>query len=103
MTSHCSHKKHAQKREEKMKTLSIRGVDEDLAAILKKQAKSAQKSVNQFVLETLRQYTGLEKKKRFTREYDDLDGLLGKWSAKELNQIQGKIENERRIDEELWK
>ena len=86
-----------------MKTLSIRGVDEDLAAILKQQAKSAQKSVNQFVLETLRQYTGLEKKKRFTREYDDLDGLLGKWSANEFNQIQGKIENERKIDEELWK
>jgi len=98
----CSHKKHA-KKEEKMKTLSIRGVDEDLAAILKQQAKSAQKSVNQFVLETLRQYTGLEKKKRFTREYDDLDGLLGKWSANEFNQIQGKIENERKIDEELWK
>jgi phosphoglycolate phosphatase-like HAD superfamily hydrolase len=101
--AHRSRKKHAEKKREKMKTLSIRGVDEELAAILKQQAKAAQKSVNQFVLETLRQYTGLEKKKRFTREYDDLDDLLGKWSAKEFKQIQGKIDNERGIDEELWK
>jgi len=98
----CSHGKHA-KKEGTVKTLTIRGVDEELAAILKQQAKSAQKSVNQFVLETLRQHTGLDKKKHFTREYDDLDGLFGKWSAKDFNQIQGKIESERKIDEELWK
>jgi len=86
-----------------MKVLSIRGVDEQLSGILKQQAKASRKSVNQFVLEILRRHVGLEKDKRFTREYDDLDGILGKWSAEEFEQIQGKIDSERKIDKELWK
>jgi len=85
-----------------MSSLSIRGVDPQLAAILKEQAKKSQKSVNQFVLETLRQHLGLTKEKRFTREYDDLDNLFGSWSDKEFATIQGKIDGERQIDGELW-
>lgn len=85
-----------------MSSLSIRGVDKQLSGILKQQAHAAEKSVNQFVLETLRKRVGLEKEKRFTREYDDLDKLFGKWSEVEFNRIQGKINSERRIDDELW-
>lgn len=85
-----------------MGSLSIRGVDPQLAAILKEQAKKSQKSINQFVLETLRQRLGLMKEKRFTREYDDLDNLFGRWSGEEFADIQGKIDDERQIDEELW-
>ena len=85
-----------------MGSLSIRGVDKQLSAILKQRAQAAQKSVNQFVLEILKKHVGLEKEKRFTREYDDLDKLFGKWSAAEYDRIQGKIKSERRIDNELW-
>ena len=85
-----------------MSSLSIRGVEPQLAATLKQQAGASQKSINQFVLDTLRKHVGLEKEKRFTREYDDLDELFGRWSAEEFEQIQGKIDGERRIDEELW-
>ena len=85
-----------------MGSLSIRGVDKLLSATLKKQAQAAQKSVNQFVLEALRKRVGLDKEKRFTREYDDLNNLFGKWSAEEFDRIQGKINSERRIDNELW-
>ncbi|HHH54611.1 MAG TPA: antitoxin [Bacteroidetes bacterium] len=86
-----------------MKALSIRGVDEQLSTLLKQQAKASQSSVNQFVLETLRKHVGLEKDKRFTKKYDDLDSLFGKWSKSEFDQIQGKVDDERRIDEEHWK
>ncbi len=85
-----------------MGSLSIRGIDKHLSATLKKQALAAQKSVNQFVLEILRKRVGLDKEKRFTREYDDLNNLFGKWSAEEFDRIQGKINSERRIDNELW-
>ena len=85
-----------------MGSLSIRGVDKQLSAILKQQAQAAQKSVNQFVLETLKKRVGLEKEKRFTREYDDLDNLFGKWSAEDFDRIQGKVNSERSIDSELW-
>jgi len=85
-----------------MSSLSIRGVDPQLAATLKQQAKASQKSLNQFVLETLRKHVGLEKEKRFTKEYDDLDELFGRWTAEEFDQIQGKVDGERQIDGELW-
>ncbi len=86
-----------------MKALSIRGVDGQLSTLLKEQAKASKKSVNQFVLETLRRHVGLGKVKRFTKEYNDLDSLFGKWSKREFDQIQGKIDGEKQIDEELWK
>ena len=86
-----------------MGALSIRGVGEQLSTLLKQQAKASHKSVNQFVLETLKQHVGLDKSKRFTRKYDDLDDLFGKWSEGEYNKIQKKIDVERKIDKELWK
>ena len=85
-----------------MSSLSIRGVDPQLAIVLKQQARKSQKSINQFVLEILRQHVGLMKEKHFTREYDDLDNLFGRWSDEEFAYIQGKIDGERKIDWELW-
>ncbi|MCA1785702.1 MAG: hypothetical protein LC657_06955 [Desulfobacteraceae bacterium] len=41
--------------------------------------------------------------KKFTREYDDLDSLFGRWSQQEFQTIQGRIDEERAIDSELWK
>lgn len=86
-----------------MKALSIRGVDQQLAAKLKQQAEAAQKSINQFVLDALRNQVGLSKEPRFTRQYDDLDHLFGSWSDEEFQQISNKIDSERQIDEELWR
>lgn len=86
-----------------MGSISIRGVDEKLAALLKEKASLEHKSVNQFVLDTLKIQLGLKKEKRFTQEWSDLDSLFGKWSKEEFSQIQEKIDNERQIDEEIWK
>ena len=85
-----------------MRSMSIRGIDEELALLLKQEAAAAKKSVNQFVLEMLKRHVGLEKEKRFTRVYHDLDDLFGRWSEDEFDRIQGKIDAERRIDQELW-
>ena len=85
-----------------MKSLSIKGVDEQLSALLRERAAAAQKSVSQFVLDTLRKHLGLEKEKYFTAEHDDLDSLFGTWTEEEFSRIQGSISAERRIDPELW-
>lgn len=85
-----------------MKTLSVRGVDEELADLIKESAASERKSVNAFVLDVLRKQLGAQKEKRFTRQWHDLDDLFGRWSDAEYDDIQGKIDGERRIDEELW-
>ena len=55
--------------EKPMKSISIRGVDDQLATLLKREAKAAQKSINQFVLEVLKKQVGLDKKKGSTRKY----------------------------------
>ena len=86
-----------------MKNISLRGLDEELAGRLQQTAKSEGKSVNQLVLETLRRRFGLDRDKRFTRVYHDLDALFGVWSDVEYEAIQGQIDADRRIDAELWK
>ncbi len=86
-----------------MKSLSIRGVDPQLATMLKQKAGESKKSVNQFVIEILRKQVGLEKEKRFTKKHTDLDSLFGQWTEDEFSLIQGKIDTERQIDMTLWK
>ena len=86
-----------------MGSISIRGVDEKLAVLVKEAAALEHKSVNQFVLETLKRRVGLKKEKRFTQQWHDLDNLFGKWSEEEFTEIQNKITSERQIDEDIWK
>jgi len=85
-----------------MNSISIQGIDEQLSVLLRQQAATARKSVNQFILDMLRKQLGLEKEKKFTAEHDDLDSLFGAWTNEEFSDIQGKVSAERRIDPELW-
>ena len=86
-----------------MSSLSIRGVDEKLSTILKAKAQNSNKSMNQYVLDLLKKSAGLEKEKKYTHEYNDLDHLFGLWSDSDFRNIQGKIDKERVSDEGLWK
>ena len=86
-----------------MSTLSIRGLDKNLSEQLKKTAHAEQKSVNQFVIDILKQHLELVKHKRFTQRFDDLDQLFGGWSDESFNVIEEKIDDGRQIDDELWK
>ena len=49
-----------------MSNLSIRGIDPDLATTLKQQAQASGKSVNQLVLDVLKEHTGHYKKSSST-------------------------------------
>ncbi len=85
-----------------MKTITVRGLDETIAENLKRVAKQEEKSVNQFILDTLKERLGLKKEKKYTVVHHDLDHLFGIWSENEFKRIQGKIDSERKIDKELW-
>jgi len=85
-----------------MSNLSIRGIDPELATTLKQQALASGKSVNQLVLDVLKEHLGFHKKKQFTQEHHDLDFLFGQWTEAEFKQIQGSIDQASQIDEELW-
>ncbi len=86
-----------------MKTINIRGLNTSLSNLLKERAKKEGKSMNQLVLDIIKNYLGVSKDKKFTRRNHDMDHLFGKWSQDEYDNIQGKIDSERTIDKELWK
>ena len=86
-----------------MKTITVRGLDETITKNLKLMAGQNGKSVNQFVLDTLKERLGLKKEKKYTVVHHDMDHLFGIWSENEFKLIQGKIDSERKIDKELWK
>lgn len=85
-----------------MKTITIRRIDDQLAELLKEKARKDQKSINQLLLDILKNSLGLSSEKKFTAEFHDLDHLFGQWSEEEFEKIQGKISKERQIDNELW-
>lgn len=85
-----------------MKTMTVRGIDSVLSEKLKQAAKKEGRSVNQIVIDTITQRLGIKKEKKYTMVYHELDQLFGRWSVKEFEQIQEKIDKERKIDKDLW-
>jgi ribosomal protein S24E len=86
-----------------MKAITIRGIDSAVSLKLKQIAKNEKKSVNQLVLDLIKQNIGMQKRKIYTKKYSDLDDLFGKWTDNEFEKIQDSINSQRKIDLELWK
>ncbi len=86
-----------------MKAITIRGIDASVSAKLKMFAKNEGKSVNQLVLDIIKQNIGMQKKKKYTKKYDDIDHLFGSWTDTEFSRIQAAVNDQRKIDMELWK
>ena len=85
-----------------MKAITLRGLKPLVMENLKKESKNSGKSVNQYVLDIIHKELGMIKKKKYTLEHNDLDDLFGKWTKKEFDNIQNKIDSERIIDRKLW-
>ncbi len=85
-----------------MKAITIRGIDSSISSKLKQVAKNEKKSVNQLVLDMIKQNVGMQKKKKYTKKYNDLDHLFGIWTDAEFLEVQGIIDSQRKIDRELW-
>jgi hypothetical protein len=85
-----------------MKAMTLRGVDPELESRLKQAARENGKSVNQVVLEALRTRFGLDRERRFTHRHHDLDHLFGRWDESQFQEIQSRLDAQRRIDAELW-
>jgi hypothetical protein len=85
-----------------MKAVTIRGIEPEVSERLKMLSAKQGKSINQLTIEIIKESLGLAKEKKYTREYDDLDDLFGRWSDDEFEEINTKITKERQIDQELW-
>ena len=87
-----------------MTTLSIRGLDEKTARILKDRARRSGKSVNSQVVELIRKGLGLAPVAATGRAvHTDLDHLAGTWSEKDAKEFAKCTEAFEAVDEELWR
>ena len=43
-----------------------------------------------------------EKERKYKQVHHELDDIFRKWTLEEFNEIQNKIDTDRRIDPELW-
>jgi len=85
-----------------MKTITIRGIDDNLDRVIKSFARKSQMSVNQWMLQALKKVTGLDKEQPMP-EYHDLDSLAGGWTQEELEEFESNTRMFEAIDEEVWK
>ena len=86
-----------------MKNMTIRGIDAPLDLALKKAAKAEANSVNQLVIEVLKERFGLAKTPRHTRHYHDLDDLFGSWTEDQYQTVEDAVEQQLHVDPELWR
>ncbi len=84
-----------------MSTLTIRGLQKETIAMLKRKAKATGVSMNRLLIQMLEgsRQGGAYK----PREYHDLDDLFGSLSKKDAAALERNISTHRKIDKELWK
>lgn len=85
-----------------MATMTLRGIDEQIAGALKERAQKENTSVNTIMLKILKESLGMEKKKR-TVQYDDLDHLAGSWTNRDAAEFEHATAPFEMVDEDMWK
>jgi len=85
-----------------MATMTLRGIDEQIAGALKERALKEDTSVNTIMLKILKESLGMDKKKR-TILYDDLDHLAGSWSDQDAAEFERATAPFEAVDEDMWK
>ena len=82
-----------------MRHLSIRNVPEDLAIAIQSEKTRRDTSLNQVVIDLLRQSLGIDSRKRS----NGLAKLAGAWSAQGHKDFEAALASTERIDEEMWR
>ena len=85
-----------------MKTLTLRGIDDELAPGLERLARQGRDSMNAVILRLLRDRLGLSKPK-FREVHHDLDDLAGTWTREETREFDDVVREFSHIDDEMWK
>lgn len=85
----------------KGQNFNLRGIEANVMALLKKEAKKQNISINLLILQILEQNIGYSYKiKRPT--YHDLDQLAGTWTEKEAKEFKKNTEYFEKVDEDMW-
>lgn len=83
-----------------MKALTVRDVDPELARALEREKRRRGASLNQTVLQLLRQALGIDSS---TVRSNSLGKLAGTWSKQDLAHFERDTAMFEQIDEEIWK
>lgn len=80
-------------------SFNLRGIPEEVMALLKKEAKRLRTSVNVLILKMIEKGLGFSYEKS---SYHDLDHLAGSWSLSEEKSFEESTKHFEKIDKELW-
>jgi hypothetical protein len=86
-----------------MKTITLRKLPPDLEERVEAKARELGLSLNKTVIRLLEeQLTPSSPRPLGSRRHRDLDHLAGSWTAEEAAEFDRSLEEQRRIDPELW-
>lgn len=83
-----------------MRHLTVRNVPEELARALEREKRMRGRSLNQTVIDLLRQALGLDPGSRYD---NGLAALAGTWTKAEHAAFEGAVQPFGEVDEELWR
>lgn len=84
-----------------MTTMTLRGIDDNLATSLKEMARQEGVSLNALALRLMREAAGIDKRKRRVVHHD-LDSLAGTWSPEEEAAFTAATQGLEVVDDDMW-
>jgi len=87
--------------EPKMKSITIHGIDDSLAELIKSKAQSEGLSVNKTVKKLLEESLGVKPRNKGTNR-GDFEEFCGIWSESERTEFENKTKEFRNVDYEDW-
>lgn len=83
------------------RAITVRGVSADLARVIRRRADESGESVNRVVIRLLEEGAGVAKKRKSVLHHD-LDRFIGAWSRAEADTFDRALQEQRKVDRELW-
>ncbi len=84
-----------------MKTLTLRGIDDDLDQKIREKSKLNGESINKTALKLIKSALGLQGSKPFP-VYHDLDALAGTWTKEEAEEFKDAVKELDEIEKDMW-
>ena len=85
-----------------MKSITIHGLDDHVAKMLKVKAKEKKESDNKTVKRMIEQALGVKAKEQGAHYKDSVE-FCGTWSKEDLAEFEKNSAEIRKVDEELWR
>ena len=89
--------------EQHIKAITLRNLPYPLAKRIREKSQRDGSSLNMTVIRMLEESTGLRRTKSEKPIYDDLDDVIGAWSAEEAAEFDEILNQIRSIDEDMWR